>query len=109
MQRGPASGNRGVPGHDSSQMTGQGEAICVQQWCSKAEKQSSKPPNVGPCGHNEAVKASLAPCGCEPFPSKVGQVSVAQAGVTDLTAHSVIGKRLSTSSGPIGQAAGMKP
>jgi hypothetical protein len=72
----------------------------------KAVQQTSK---RGAVWHNEAVKASLAPCGCEPFPSKVGQVSVVQAGVTDLTAHSVIGKRLSTSSGPIGQAAGMKP
>jgi hypothetical protein len=44
----------------------------------KAVQQTCKPANVGPCGrvaHNEAVKASLAPCGCEPFPSKVGQVS----------------------------------
>lgn len=79
---------------------------------SGARRPKSSPANLqtwGLVAHNEAVKASLAPCGCEPFPSKVGQVSVVQAGVTDLTAHSVIGKRLSASSGPIGQAAGMKP
>jgi hypothetical protein len=61
-------------------MTGHGEAICAAVVLEgrKTVQQTCKPANVGPCGrvaHNEAVKASRAPCGCEPFPSKVGQVS----------------------------------
>jgi hypothetical protein len=45
---------------------------------SGARRPESRPANLqtwGRVAHNEAVKASRAPCGCEPFPSKVGQVS----------------------------------